>query len=305
MIRFADETLLHQRHLLKRQLDTEVAARDHHGVGHGHDLVEVLEGRRLFDLRHELDRRGNEAAQLFDVLGTTHKREREVVHSDLHGVLDVLAILFGERRRRDVHTGEVHPLVRRQNPPVDHPAPHARRLDSRHLDRKQSVIQQDRRADTRVGGEAIIRGGQLVSPRDILGGKHHLLARRELARSREIPDANARSLEIEQDGDGQIGAGGDAADRRDPLGALLRSAVRGVDAQHVGTRLEQSADGRLIAGRRSERGDDLGAADGRDPVRRVIHNCTQRVRCGKVASLRLFADGSEGMTMRLSAGIKR
>jgi hypothetical protein len=69
--------------------------------------------------------------------------------------------------------------------------------------------------------------------------------------------------------------------------------VRGVDAQDVGTCLEQGADSRLIAGRWSERGDDLGAADARDTVLRVIHNCTQRVRCGKVASSRPVAAGSE------------
>ena len=42
--------LLHQRHLLERHLDAEVAAGHHDAVEGADDLVEVLDGLRLLDL---------------------------------------------------------------------------------------------------------------------------------------------------------------------------------------------------------------------------------------------------------------
>src|SRR5204862_346633 len=122
VIRFADEPLLHQRHPLERQLDAEVTTRHHDGVGDRHNSVEVVQRGRLFDLGDQLDGRRNKPSELFDILRTTDEREREVIHPDLHGILNVLPVLFGQRRRRHLHAGQIHPLVRRQNPAVDHPA---------------------------------------------------------------------------------------------------------------------------------------------------------------------------------------
>src|ERR1041385_8914986 len=60
-----------------------------------------------------------------------HERERQVVHSVLHAVRDVLAILLGERRCRHVDVGQIHALVRRQDSAVHHPAAHPRGADAR------------------------------------------------------------------------------------------------------------------------------------------------------------------------------
>ena len=48
--RLLDDQLLHDRHVLERQLDAEVAAGDHDAVEGVHDLVEVLDRLRLLDL---------------------------------------------------------------------------------------------------------------------------------------------------------------------------------------------------------------------------------------------------------------
>ena len=55
----ADEVLLHHRDPLDRDLDAEVAARDHDAVGGVEDLVEALEGAGALDLGDD-ERRGAE-----------------------------------------------------------------------------------------------------------------------------------------------------------------------------------------------------------------------------------------------------
>src|SRR5262249_10620287 len=98
------------------------------------DSFEVVERGRLLDLGDELHRRRHQTAQLFDVLRTTHERERQIVHTDLHRVADVLLVLVGERRRGDLNAGQIHALVRGQDPAVDHSATHPRRVHPGYLD---------------------------------------------------------------------------------------------------------------------------------------------------------------------------
>ena len=87
------------RHLLERQLDAEVAARDHHAVGRADDALDVLERRVLLDLGDDEHLLRDQRAQLGDVLGAAHEAEREVVELLLDGERDVLAVLLGDRRR--------------------------------------------------------------------------------------------------------------------------------------------------------------------------------------------------------------
>ncbi len=285
VIRFADQPLLDERHLLERQLDAEVTTRHHHGIRHGYDLFEIVERSRLLDFRHEFRGAAGEGAELLDVLGPADETQREVVDADLQGILHVLPILLGERRRRHLDPGEVHSLVGRQNTAVDDAAAHARSVDAGDLHRQQAVVQQDPGADAGVSGEAFVRRGQLIAPRDVLGGEHHLLTRRELPRRGQIADANARALEVEQDGDRQVHLLRDAPGGGDPLRTQLGGAVGRIDAQHVGSGLEQRADARLVPGRGSQGRDDLSAANRRAAVRSVIHKCTRLWRCGKLAGL--------------------
>ena len=45
-----EDRLLHARHLLDRHLEPEIAARDHHAVGHVEDVVDMLDCLRPLDL---------------------------------------------------------------------------------------------------------------------------------------------------------------------------------------------------------------------------------------------------------------
>jgi hypothetical protein len=81
----ADDLLLNHRHGLGRELDPQIAARDHGRVGRTHDRVQALDGVRRLDLRD--DRRGlalalADLAQLLHLLGAPHERERDEIHPD-------------------------------------------------------------------------------------------------------------------------------------------------------------------------------------------------------------------------------
>ena len=73
---------LRDRHGLDRNLDAEVAARDHDAVGGGDDGVEFDQRLVLLDLgddRHALVAFGHERLNALDVLGGAHERERDIV----------------------------------------------------------------------------------------------------------------------------------------------------------------------------------------------------------------------------------
>ncbi len=84
-----DDPLLQERHVGGPDLDAQIAARHHQAVGHGHDRVELLDRLGLLDLGdHALaaaEPRVIMLAQILDVLGPPHERERDVVDVLLDG----------------------------------------------------------------------------------------------------------------------------------------------------------------------------------------------------------------------------
>ena len=66
---------------------------------------------------------------------------------------DVLAILLGDRRRRDLHAGQVDALVARQLAAVQHARRDARLVDVEHDELDQSVVDENAVADVDVVGE--------------------------------------------------------------------------------------------------------------------------------------------------------
>ena len=74
-----------QRHERRPDLDAEVAARDHHRVGLGEDVVEDLDRLGLLDLRDHVRVRArllDQRAQVADVGGRADERERDEVDAE-------------------------------------------------------------------------------------------------------------------------------------------------------------------------------------------------------------------------------
>ena len=105
-----EQVLLDDRHELDRQLDAEVAARDHDAVGGADDLLHAVDGLRLLDLRDE--RQARVLAHELDVLRAAHERQRDEVDADLLAGREVREVLLGDRRDLLERAGDVEALAR-------------------------------------------------------------------------------------------------------------------------------------------------------------------------------------------------
>jgi hypothetical protein len=147
---------------------------------------------------------GDQRAQRVHVLGAPHEAERDVVELLLDGEGDVGAVLVGDRRRGDLHAGEVHPLVLFTGPPCTVTHSHARALDGAHDELDQPVVDEDAVARLHVAGERLV-GDRDLAAREVvrlaLGARAS--ARRPDASSRrgQRADADARALQVAEDGD--------------------------------------------------------------------------------------------------------
>ena len=125
-----DGALLHQRHLLERQLHAEVAARDHDAVEGVDDRLEVVDGLRLLDLG---DHRQAHALVVHDplhveqVVGAAHERQRDHVDAETQRPAQVGDVLLGHGRHAHGDAGQVDALVVADAPALDHAGAHAGR----------------------------------------------------------------------------------------------------------------------------------------------------------------------------------
>jgi len=78
-------------------LDCEVAARNHDAVGFGQDVVELVDGLRLLDLRDHARRRSvlaNDRLEVPHIGGRAHERERDEVDAEREREVEVGKILL-------------------------------------------------------------------------------------------------------------------------------------------------------------------------------------------------------------------
>ena len=117
-----DRPLLHQRHAFERHLDAEVAAGDHdpvEGVDHGLDVVDGLGLLQLRDHRCAAPDPVHHRVDELDVGGRPHERQRDQVHAEAEGELEVRDVLLRQGGHRDVHAGQGQALVvRTPVPPI-------------------------------------------------------------------------------------------------------------------------------------------------------------------------------------------
>ena len=119
-----DGVLLHDRHGLERQLHAEVAAGDHDRVERLDDLLELLDGLRLLDLRDDRTRRPTSVHDLvhaLDVVGVAHERQRDEVDAELEAPAQVGLVLLGQRGHVHRDAGQVDALVVRDRAGDDDP----------------------------------------------------------------------------------------------------------------------------------------------------------------------------------------
>ena len=121
--RAANDMLLDERHLLRRNLDAKIAAGHHHSVRDLENGFKIFDGLRLLQLGNERSiaaMRGNRPPGAHHIVGGAHKRDGDQVNRVLQTECEVRLVLLGERRNADVRSGQVDALVLTQHPAVQH-----------------------------------------------------------------------------------------------------------------------------------------------------------------------------------------
>jgi hypothetical protein len=122
-----DRALLHQRHVLQRQLDAQVAAGDHDAVEREHDGLEVVDRLRLLQLGDHRQPGApgvHDLVDEVDVRRAAHERQRDHVDPQFEGELQVGDVLLGQRGHRHVHAGQREALVVADRPALGDAADH-------------------------------------------------------------------------------------------------------------------------------------------------------------------------------------
>ena len=246
-----------------RDLDAEIAARDHHRVRRAHDAREVVERDRRLDLRDQLRTEsalGQSGAHRFDVFGPAYEREPDEVGLDRDRHLERSRVRVREGLDMRLGPGHVHALARAQAAAAYDLAQHVAVDDAGDAQHDRAVGKVDLVAGGDPSSELRERGRDAVHVADDGRGREH-----DLAAGFELDlvvghraRAHLRAGKVDEHAD--RATEGRRRLPREPR--VLRVdggiAVRGVEAYDVGARGEQCTHRFRLR---------RGGADGRDDLR--------------------------------------
>ena len=226
--RAEDDPLLDERHGRRPDLDPEVAPGDHDGVRGAHDRVQLFECLGLLDLGDDVGLRVGrvqELAQPATVGSRAHERQRDVVHAEREGKLEVAQVLLGHRGDRQRDPRDVDTLVRAHRASDrDHPAnPLPVRVFHAHVD--EPVVDQDLVAGPENLGEHRRHDGKVAGSGRRLSNNVHRVPLDQDACRVEVADPHLRPLEVGDQRQRPAGPLLGLADEARSLAVLLVRAV--------------------------------------------------------------------------------
>ncbi len=242
MTRGLDDLLLASGHGFERQLHTEIASRDHDGIGEGQDLVERLQRGGFLDLGEDACPSRGHLPQLRDVVRALHEGETEPIDRKRERVIEIGAILGRERGDRQQRIGEVDALVVLDRTALHHIRRHAVLFDLMGDEANLAVVDQEiaagleRRENLRMRDGNGLRVGRGLAP-------HESDARSglKLPLGAELAQAQFRSLQIDENGDRPTELGFDGPHGLDQRLQIGMRGVAHVDAEDIRTGKGQRA----------------------------------------------------------------
>ena len=114
----ANQLLLQQGNFFGGHLNSQVAPSHHHPVAEGQDVVDLIDGLKLFDLGHHggfVAMAADQFADLAHVRGVAHKAEGHPINPLLQPKGQINAVFLGEGTDRELHIREIDPLVVREH----------------------------------------------------------------------------------------------------------------------------------------------------------------------------------------------
>ena len=244
---------------MDRQFHPQIAACHHDPVRNGQNLGIGLYGGGLFDLRQDRGPALGQIARLDHILGALHKGQGQPVDAQLAGEFQILAVLVRQRRDGKQDIGHVHALA------VGNRATHRDgaigKIRTAGIDLEPDLPVIDQQRGTGFQGRENL-GMRQVHAVDRAGGRIKVhpegCAIHQLCRAiGKDADAQLWPLQVGQNGDGAACVRLDLADDHMACADIGMRAVTHVQAEHIGTRLKQRADGCIIVGGRAQSGHDL------------------------------------------------
>ncbi len=149
-----------------------VAASDHYAVGNGQNLIQIVDGLRLFQLgddRRVAARSGDDLFNRPDIGGRANKGDGNHVHAYCEPEGEVFLVLGGERWHAEHRAGQIDALMLAEQSAIHHLAQHIIPLDLQHLERETR-----QREDARTG-QSLTREGLEGGAEEFGGALHSLL----------------------------------------------------------------------------------------------------------------------------------
>ena len=196
-----DDVLLDDGDLGKVDLHAHVAAGNHHAVGHGQDLIDVVHALlvlQLGDDAHVGVVLIQQAANLHHVLGAAAEGRRHKVKALLDAKEQVLPVLGAHVGHGQMHAGDVHALPVLDGSAVLHQTGDVRLRPLQHLHADEAVVQHDLAAGVHILGQVLVaHGADVLRAGDLAGGEGELLPglQHDLALGKGL-QANFRAFRI-------------------------------------------------------------------------------------------------------------
>jgi len=239
---------------------------DHQALRRLEDFVEIVDALAVFDLGDDrlaaavfLD----DPADFPDIAGAADERGSDEIDifGDPEG--DIVDILIGQGRQIDDGVGQADPFPAHQAAAGDHPGDDVAALDPDDGEGELAVVEKNRMAFLRLGGEfRIIDGDAGLRAGSRIRGDGQLLAVLKDQVGLQVADPDLGTAGVEEDGGVGIGPASGLLHQVDESSVGLPVAVGEIDPGDIHAGIDEGEDLvlRLAAG--TEGGDDLGLVHG-------------------------------------------
>ena len=245
-----DDPLLQNRHFFGPQLDTEVAAGDHHAVGLLEDGLQARHCLLTFDLRddrHVAAAFGDQRLGSNNVLRSPDEGERDVVHALGHTEAEILPILVGQCGLTDRRPWQIDPLLGIDAGPRNHCALHHIIHHAGGDELNQPVINQNTGAGAYILCKPGIRDGNICgvdagsrTGRSVFRAQPDALVWRHFDPFHtHLSDANPWPLQILNDGDWDTAMPRRLPDRLHRSGMRFAGAMRKIQPSGIHPAVQQ------------------------------------------------------------------
>ena len=263
-----DRRLLHDRHLLERQLHAQVAAGDHHAVERLDDPREVLHRLGLLDLGQDRDPSTDlvhDRVHVVDVVARCARTTGSTMSTPIRRAQRRSSLSLSDSAGTLTATpGEVDALVVADRPTLDHAGAHAGADDVDDLELDLAVVDQDGVAGVAVVGQALVGGAALRHvAEDVLGRDRELGPVDERDRPvGEAPEPDLGTLQVRDDAHAPVELLGGTPHVGVGLGVHRVLTVGHVQARDVHARLDELLDLLVGGGGRTQGAHDLRSTHG-------------------------------------------